>query len=360
MKKQTCGCAFTVGVMLCALSLRVVGADSNQYRADEARVKAIAANPEAIGEKELAFLMSHLYYPESITAIAKAKTPAAHAALWKLALDGRDGSFNSAYALVETMTNKLEALKLLASKSPEVQTIALRGIMGPAGIDPVTLDGGGWVVVRQTLSSDSLELRRWAAKVTARDSGREVAVAEKAARIAESMATTLALKDAQKVVGAGGFAYSYVCPLGEDVLAEQAIALGWMKGVTRKMLAGLPPAGPGLAFDGMVIARSIAGDLTMHGELHRVLTNPPSGRLRMAALDQALNWRTVTEADRACLEAVAAADPLQGTPGSDYAYSTGDKSLEGVRDAKIYPARILAKMSLRKLETLKNRAPHGP
>jgi hypothetical protein len=99
----------------------------------------------------------------------------------------------------------------------------------------------------------------------------------------------------------------------------------------------------------MMIARFLAGDHTLRGEVHRIATNCPSGRLRMVALEQALNFRTVTETDRECLERVAADDPLEGKPGSHYAYVTGDTSLENVREAKIYPARILAKRTLKKL-----------
>lgn len=336
-----------------------------QYRANEARVNAIAANPQAIGPKEIEFLCAHSYFHQAIKALSEAGTPEARAALQTAALAGNQ---YAARLFIRGLTNKLEGLKLLESKSPEVQAIALRGLLGSHGTDRVILDRGEWDIIKGILNAENLEHRGLATRVTSAASSSEVPVAEKAQALAESMRTTLSSPEAPKASGDGSFVYSYSCPLGERVLVEQALALGGLgrgdsNGVIRELVAALSPAEPELVREGMMIARFLAGDHTLRGEVHRIATNSPSGRLRMAVLEQALNFRTVTEADRECLERVAATDPLEGRPGSEYVFQTGDRSFEGLKDwskAKIYPARIQAQRSLRALDARTNPPPTGP
>jgi hypothetical protein len=334
--------------------------DFRQHEADQARIKAMTTNLPAVGDREIVFLMSRLYFRESIEILTKLDTEAAHTALWQIALAGGNGSQTAAYTLIRRMTNKVEGAKLLTSKSPEVQGIALRGLLGTHGVSPVTLDRAAWELVKPTLTCSNLDTRSAAASVTGRDSGNEVSAEEKAQVFVASMRTTLKSPEAQKPITFWDYTWLYPCLLGEDVLAKQAIALGWMKGVTKEMLAPLTPAEPGPVREAVVIARFIAHDPTVRAELHQLLTNSPSGRLRMAALEQALNPRTVTEADRQCLEVVAASDPLEGKPGSDYARFTGDESLQGQRDRVIHPARILARRSLQALDTRKTQPASEP
>lgn len=349
--------AFRTWLLATLVFTTTAASDSGPYRTNEARVKAIAANPQAIGLKEIEFLSAHSYFHQAIKALSEASAPEARAALQAAAIGGNQ---YAARLLVRGLTNKDEGLKLLDSKSPEVQAIALRGLLGSHGIGPVSLDREAWEIVKSVLHSEDLELRRIATRITALDSGAAVPVTERAKAIAASMTTTLSSPDARKDSRYGGEDWSYAFPLGEGVLAEQAVALGWMKGVTKEMLEALTPPGLGLVREAMVIVRFNAGDQTVRGELHQVLTNSPSGCLRMVVLEQALNFRTVTEADRECLERMAAADPLEGKPGSQYARLTGDKSLEDKREATIYPARILAGLVLRALDARKNPPVPGP
>ena len=294
----------------------------------------------------------HKYRNQAIEVLSRTQCQESREYLLTLALSSSDKY--AAIVYLEYSGDSSAAQNLLQSTDSEIQLVALRGLMGSHGIDPVALDRAEWEVVKGLLISDSLELRRWATKVTARDSGTAVPVGEKAARIVASMLTTLTSLEAQNQSGYGSEGWSYSFPLGEGVLAEQAVSLGGMgrkegKEEIRELLADLTPPAPRLVREGMMIARFLAGDHTLRGEVHRIATNCPSGRLRMVALEQALNFRTVTETDRECLERVAADDPLEGKPGSHYAYVTGDTSLENVREAKIYPARNLAKRTLKRL-----------
>jgi hypothetical protein len=82
-----------------------IGEDFNQYRVDEARVKAIAANPKAIGTKEIEFLVTHLYFHESVQALSDAGTDEARAALWRIALGGGT-STPRVYLLLSSLTRR--------------------------------------------------------------------------------------------------------------------------------------------------------------------------------------------------------------------------------------------------------------
>lgn len=353
----------TIGASLFIIAWSAIGFDENRYREDEARVKAIASNPEAIGDNDLHFLMSHLYYPDSITAITKAQTPAANAALWRLALEGGGGSQTAAYALKKRMTNKLDNVKLLASKSPEVQTIALRGMLGTYGTDSVELDRAVWGVLKDVLDSNNLEHRRLVTRVIAKSRGTEVTMEEKVKALAASMLTTLTVPDATNTFWRVDWAWRYSCPLGEDVLVAHVDAMrGIMRGeggsTGRELLATLTPPDRGVVRDAMMLSRFVPGDETLRSEVHRIATNCPSGPLRLTALG--CLFQNVTEADRACLERVAATDPLEGTPGKDYELITGDRRFEGVvhrNKVKIFPARIRATMYLRELDAQKNSRP---
>jgi hypothetical protein len=270
-----------IGAVLCALALAASGADWSQYRQNEARVKAIAANPEAIGEKELAFLMSHLYYPESITAIIKAHTAAAHAALWKLALDGRDGSFNAAHVLVERMTNKLECLKLLASRSSEVQAVALRGMSGCG------LDRGAWQGVKALLNSDSLELRKAAAHVTGNDVGQEVAAREKAEALVRALSELRSLPGAEKRAWfpLASPHEDLPCLAVEVAYAEITSALRNPRlAVSAWDLRQMTPSDDGTVRDCLLIVRAARGDGSVKPELRRIVLEHPSAVVRLQAL----------------------------------------------------------------------------
>lgn len=210
----------------------------------------------------------------------------------------------------------------------------------------------------QWLFAGIIEWRLQATLVVSESGGTEVTMEEKVRALAASMATTLTLPEARKQGTAGEFSWSYPCPRGEDVLAEQGARLGGMKGVKPELLATLTPPEPGLVREAMIIARFIAGEQAMRGDLHRILTNSPSGRMRMAALDGL--FHTVTEADRACLEQVAAADPLEGKPGFERTYLNETVIRDGKGDAKIHPARIQAEWCLKALDARKSQPAQLP
>ena len=316
----------------------------------------------------------HKYRKNALGVLSRTQCQEARDYLLSLALSASD-----TYAAIVYMENSGDPAaprNLLNSTNRAIQAIALQGLLSARTKwlterredYSIPLDRRAWAVVNEMLAAESLEHRMLATRVTSAASSSEVPVAEKAQVLAESMRTTLLSPEAPKASGDGSFVYSYSCPLGERALVEQALALGGLgrgdsNGVIRELVAALTPAEPELVREGMVIARFLAGDHTLRGEVHRIATNSPSGRLRMAVLEQALNFRTVTEADRECLERVAAADPLEGRPGSEYVFQTGDRSFEELKDwskAKIYPARILAQWSLRVLDARTNPPPTGP
>jgi hypothetical protein len=286
------------------LALPANSADWNQYRENEARVKAIAANPEGIGDKELQFLMSHLYYPDSITAITKAQTPEARAALWQMALGGGNGSQTAAYALIKRMTNKLERLKLLDSKSPEVQALALRGMAGCA------LDRRAWEVVKSFLLSDSLELRRRAAYVTSNDSGDEVGAREKAEALVQALSGLESLPGADKRVWFPVASPHADLPCGAAEYAWARLTSALMSprlAVSVAALRELTPGEDGMIRDCLIIARASRGDESAKLDLRRIVREQTASVVRFTALGAFALAGALD--DLAVLEEVAQKDP---------------------------------------------------
>jgi hypothetical protein len=258
-----------------------VASDSGQYRANEARVNAIAANPQAIGPKEIEFLSAHSYFHQAIKALSEASTPEARAALQTAAFAGNQ---YAARLFVRGLTNKLEGLKLLDSKSPEVQLIALRGMLGPTVSARVVLDRRAWEVVTNLLMSEKLEWRSQATWVVFQSDGPEVTAEEKAKALVASMSTTLQTPEAARKIAPVNEQYHEEWPSGHYVLSKQAKCLGTLKGVPLPYLRRASTEASGLVAEFLLVARGFAGDAEAKPELERLLqTSRP--RVRLSALE---------------------------------------------------------------------------
>jgi hypothetical protein len=308
----------------------------------------------------------HKYRRNALGALSRIQSQETRDYLLSLALASSDTY--AAIVYLENSGDDSPARKLLNSTNREIQVIAFHGLLSGhmKGLSQrrqdysIPFDRRTWDVTKDMLASESLEHRRLATMIVRKASDNEVPTEEKAKALALSMLTTLAMPEAQNESAYDGPGWYYNFPLGEDVLAEQALALGGMKRVPKDLLSALTPAEPGRVREAILIARALVGDSTVRGEIHQIATNSPSGRLRMAAVGKVLHSQAVIEADRECLERVAAADPLQGRPGNNYAYITGDHCPEDVRNAIVYPVRILARRSLAALDARKNQPVSGP
>ena len=336
MKNATPARVAGMSMMVFTLALPANGADWSQYRENEARVKAIAANPEAIGDKELQFLMSHLYYPDSITAITKVQTPAAHAALWQMALGGGNGSQAAAYTLIKRMTNKTEAVKLLASKSQEVQAIALRSMVGSP------LDRTSWALVKEVLVSDSLEVRRDAACVAGNDSGKQVSALEKAQVLIQAMTGLESLPGAKEQVGYEDL----ICTQSEITHFEFAQALLSRRlDLNPEMLRLSTPREPGTMRDFLLIARARRGEDAVKEELRRIVRQAVSPLLRLQVI-LALTLAGTAE-DVPVLEEVAQDDPAVVRNWLPHTYVS---PADGI-PKDYYPLRERAKQAIKAIQT---------
>ena len=276
-------CFAPASLVLAVFSLiqTAISENFDQWRADQKRVKEIAARPEFIGEKEIAFLAAHLYFPESIQALAKVETEAAHAALWKIALAGGNGSQTATYSLIKRMTNKADAVRLCASKSPYVKTIALRGMMGSTGDGHISLDHRAWETVKGLSVSTNLEVRNAAINVVGNDTGSAVAKTEKLDILVEAVNGIESFSNANKTVGYGDLGcleieitYHYFL---QALMAKQfALSLSDLRAKTLST--------SGTVRDCLFIARAYHGDESAKEELRRIARLHESSLIRSGAL----------------------------------------------------------------------------
>jgi hypothetical protein len=265
---------------------------------------------------------------------AKARAALLDIALGRTADDLPSSRAWAARAYLETIADKADARRLLASNEPQVLNSALLAIKGLPVDAPLLKRIGEIVQRKEEYPAGWMALRLAAADVVSGDA-RSVLLAERVDLILAVLSDVAKMPERDKVYWPGNMTHA------EAAYARLLLNLVNMPADAGAFLEKACAARRGVERDVLIIARASRGDATVREDIRAILAEEKAG-LRRAWAARGLGVIGSAE-DLPLLKRLAETDPLAREMG-------GEVGPPGFRQAKFFPVRNAAKEASQAIE----------